>query len=139
MDVGEKVRNHAKAILCGWYPGALGGLAIARVISGKACPCGRLPITVYRGDDILPDITDYSMADRTYRYMKSTPLYPFGYGLTYSDIKEEWLDENTCVVSNIGNFDTGYSVLKFEYIPHKNLCGYKHIFLKAGEKAEVKF
>lgn len=57
IDIGEKVRNHAKAIIYGWYPGAVGGLAIAKVISGAAVPSGRLPITIYKGDADLPALS----------------------------------------------------------------------------------
>lgn len=84
IDVGEKVRNHAKALLYAWYPGALGGLAVARVLSGAANPSGRLPVTIYRGEAELPDFSDYAMDGRTYRYMREEPLYPFGYGLSYT-------------------------------------------------------
>lgn len=84
IDIGEKVRNHAKALLYAWYPGALGGLAVARVLSGAANPSGRLPVTIYRGETELPDFSDYAMDGRTYRYMREEPLYPFGYGLSYT-------------------------------------------------------
>ena len=79
------------------------------------------------------------MENRTYKFYKGTPLYDFGHGLTYSEIKETWIDKNTVELENSGNFDTAYSVLKFEYIPHKNLCGFKKVFLKKGEKLTVKF
>ena len=83
-DLGEKVRAHAKAVLHGWYPGALGGLAIANVLSGKVNPSGRLPITFYRDDNTLPDMENYDMEGRTYRFLREAPLYPFGYGLSYT-------------------------------------------------------
>lgn len=83
-DLGEKVRAHAKAVIHAWYPGALGGLAIARAIAGEFSPSGRLPITFYREENELPPMEDYSMKGRTYRYMESSPLYPFGYGLSYT-------------------------------------------------------
>jgi len=138
MNLCEQDEKCNAVIQC-FYPGAEGGNALADILFGKVSPSGRLPVTFYRSDADLPDFADYSMENRTYKFFKGSPLYEFGYGLTYSDIKEEWVDENTCVVTNAGTVDTGYSVLKFEYIPHKNLCGYKYVFLKAGEKVEVKF
>ena len=74
------------AILQGWYPGARGGKAIAEVLFGDFSPEGKLPVTFYRTTEELPDFTDYSMKNRTYRYMKNEALYPFGYGLSYTDI-----------------------------------------------------
>ncbi len=84
-DLGERVRNHAKAVIHAWYPGALGGLAIANTIAGVCTPSGKLPITFYHADDDLPDIENYDMHDRTYRFLQKAPLYPFGYGLSYTD------------------------------------------------------
>jgi len=77
-------KAHANAILEAWYPGEEGGTAIAETLSGKNNPAGRLPVTFYTGIDQLPHFEDYSMAGRTYRYFKGTPLYPFGYGLSYT-------------------------------------------------------
>jgi beta-glucosidase len=76
--------THANAILDAWYPGEEGGAAIAETLSGLNNPAGKLPVTVYTGVSQLPDFTNYSMEDRTYRYFTGTPLYPFGYGLSYS-------------------------------------------------------
>lgn len=73
------------AIVQGWYPGAQGGAAIARILFGDANPEGRLPVTFYRTAEELPAFEDYSMKGRTYRYMKQEALYPFGYGLSYTD------------------------------------------------------
>lgn len=72
------------AIVQGWYPGAQGGAAIARILFGDANPEGRLPVTFYRTAEELPAFEDYSMKGRTYRYMKQDALYPFGYGLSYT-------------------------------------------------------
>jgi beta-glucosidase len=77
-------KEHAAAIVEAWYPGESGGLAIANVLAGKANPAGRLPLTFYRSVADLPPFGDYSMKGRTYRYFTGTPVYPFGYGLSYS-------------------------------------------------------
>jgi beta-glucosidase-like glycosyl hydrolase len=77
-------KAHANAILEAWYSGEEGGAAIAETLSGKNNPGGRLPVTFYTGIDQLPHFEDYSMTGRTYRYFKGTPLYPFGYGLSYT-------------------------------------------------------
>jgi beta-glucosidase len=76
--------EHAAAILEAWYPGEEGGTAVADVLSGDYNPSGRLPITFYRSVAQLPPFTVYSMANRTYRYFTEEPLFPFGYGLSYS-------------------------------------------------------
>jgi beta-glucosidase len=75
---------HANAILDAWYPGEEGGNAVAQTLSGKNDPSGRLPVTFYKSVDQLPAFEDYSMKGRTYRYFTGTPLYPFGYGLSYT-------------------------------------------------------
>ncbi|MFC4312305.1 glycoside hydrolase family 3 C-terminal domain-containing protein [Steroidobacter flavus] len=77
-------KEHAAAVLEAWYAGQAGGLAIGNVISGKTNPAGRLPLTFYRSVADLPPFEDYSMQGRTYRYFAGTPVYPFGYGLSYS-------------------------------------------------------
>jgi beta-glucosidase len=76
--------EHANAILESWYPGEEGGAAIAETLSGKNDPGGRLPVTFYKSIDQLPKFEDYSMENRTYRYFTGKPLYPFGYGLSYT-------------------------------------------------------
>jgi beta-glucosidase len=77
-------KEHANAILEAWYPGEEGGRAIAQTLAGVNNPGGRLAVTFYTGVDQLPAFEDYSMANRTYRYFSGTPLYPFGYGMSYS-------------------------------------------------------
>jgi beta-glucosidase len=76
--------QNANAILEAWYPGEEGGTAIAETLAGTNNPAGRLPVTFYKGLDQLPPFVDYSMKNRTYRYFQDKPLYPFGYGLSYS-------------------------------------------------------
>jgi beta-glucosidase len=80
-------KDHAAALVEAWYPGEAGGQAIANVLTGSANPSGHLPITFYASDNQLPPFTDYSMKNRTYRYFSGTPLYPFGYGLSYTTFR----------------------------------------------------
>ena len=132
-------KKECEAILQCFYPGAMGGLAVADIIFGEVSPSGRLPVTFYESTSDLPDFEDYSMENRTYKFFKGEPVFPFGYGLTYADISEKWIDENTVEVTNNGDRDTEYSILKFEYIPHKNLCGFKKVFLRNGETLKITF
>jgi beta-glucosidase len=76
--------QHANAVLDAWYSGEEGGTAIAQTLAGENNPAGRLPVTFYTGVEQLPPFDDYSMDNRTYRYFGGHPLYPFGYGLSYS-------------------------------------------------------
>ncbi|MGB6686364.1 MAG: glycoside hydrolase family 3 C-terminal domain-containing protein [Terracidiphilus sp.] len=76
--------DHANAILDAWYPGEEGGAAVAETLSGRNNPAGRLPVTFYKDISQLPPFEDYSMKGRTYRYFEGTPLYRFGYGLSYT-------------------------------------------------------
>ncbi|HET6451581.1 MAG TPA: glycoside hydrolase family 3 C-terminal domain-containing protein [Spirochaetia bacterium] len=84
-------QDHVPAILMAWYPGQAGGIAVAEALFGRFSPGGRLPITFVRSVDQLPPFTDYSMSGRTYRFLESTPLYPFGYGLSYSPFRYDSL------------------------------------------------
>ena len=77
-------KEHVNAVLDAWYPGEEGGTAVAETLSGKNNPAGRLPVTFYTGVDQLPSFDSYAMKGRTYRYFEGTPLYPFGYGLSYT-------------------------------------------------------
>ena len=81
---GELGQQHVNAILESWYAGEEGGAAIAETLSGRNNPAGRLPVTFYTGVDQLPPFEDYAMKGRTYRYFEGQPLYPFGYGLSYT-------------------------------------------------------
>ena len=149
IDLTEAERN-ADAILLSWYPGASGGKAVAELLFGKASPSGKLPVTFYRNEALgeMPDFTDYSMENRTYRYYRGEPLYPFGYGLSYSRCEVTGLraDRDTAEVKvkNDGPFDTDEVVelyLKDEGSPfappNPALCGFRRIRLAAGEEADV--
>lgn len=79
------------------------------------------------------------MENRTYKFFKGSPVYEFGYGLTYADITENWIDQNTVEVTNNGGYDTWYSVLQYEYIPHKSLKDFRKIYINQGEKQVIAF
>ncbi len=91
MDL-KYAHEHCAAVIQAWYPGARGGRVIADILFGEISPSGKLPVTFYRDTEELPDFEDYSMKGRTYRYFTGTPLYPFGYGLTYGDVTLESVD-----------------------------------------------
>ncbi len=145
--------EHVPAIIQGWYPGAQGGKAIADVIFGEKNPEGKLPVTFYRSTDELPEFTDYSMKGRTYRYMQTEALYPFGYGLSYtsfaySDVKADknTLDADgitvTATVTNTGKMDGAETVQVYvkvnrENTPNAQLKGLKKVTLAAGESKTV--
>lgn len=138
IALGEQ-KESANAIIQCFYPGAKGGDALADILFGKVSPSGRLPVTFYKSDSDLPPFDDYSMKNRTYKFFEGEPLFEFGFGLTYSTITENWLDENTVEIENTGDYDTDYSVLKFEYVPHKTLTDFIKIHMKKGEKKIIKF
>ncbi len=145
--------EHIPAIVQGWYPGAQGGKAIARVLFGEKNPEGRLPVTFYRTLEELPAFTDYSMKGRTYRYMKQEALYPFGYGLSYTDfvysdasVSSDTLGadgiEVKAVVANAGSREGTETVQVYvkadrEGTPNAQLKGIQKVTLRPGESKEV--
>lgn len=149
--------QNTDAILNAWYGGQEGGTAVADILFGDYNPSGRLPITFYKSTEQLPDFEDYSMKGRTYRYMTERPLYPFGYGLSYttfefanpslssSTIKKDETVKISFEVKNTGNVD-GEEVAQL-YIkntndpngPIKSLKGFKRVSVKAGESKKVEF
>lgn len=153
VDLGEKVNSKAKAIVHGWYPGALGGLAFAKMLKGEFSPSGKLPITFYKNENTLPDFADYSMAGRTYRFMKEEPLYPFGFGLSYakfsfSNLKLIWKDDEKVAVrvtvKNESDFSAKEKVqlyAKFNDLrtvtPSFQLCAVAPVELEGGESKNV--
>jgi beta-glucosidase len=150
-------KENASAILEAWYPGQAGGLAVANVLSGKTDPAGRLPLTFYRSVADLPPFDDYAMKGRTYRYFEGRPVYPFGYGLSYTRFSYgaplvepvNGSFENgarvTVVVSNAGGRsgeEAAELYLKppaFEGAPRLALRGFQRLSLTAGEHATVTF
>ncbi|MGF1924286.1 MAG: glycoside hydrolase family 3 C-terminal domain-containing protein [Bacteroidia bacterium] len=144
------------AILESWYGGERGGQAIADVISGTYNPAGRLPVTFYRSINDIPDFHNYSMEGKTYRYVNKPVLYPFGFGLSYTQFKYEKLQLSSKVltertpikidltVSNIGNYDGDEVVQLYikqegSQFPLKELKGFSRIHLKKGENKMVSF
>jgi beta-glucosidase len=91
----DRARDHAAALLEAWYPGEAGGEAIADILTGRANPSGRLPLTFYASDKQLAPFTDYSMKGRTYRFFDGEPLYRFGYGLSYTRFRYSGLKLST--------------------------------------------
>jgi beta-glucosidase len=148
--------EHANAIVQAWYPGEEGGTAIAETLDGTNNPSGRLPVTIYTGVDQLPDFTDYSMARRTYRYFDGQPLFPFGFGLSYtafaySDLKVPaaiTAGEPLQVEAQVANRgiregdDVVQLYLAFPKVPgapRRALRGFTRIHLKPGEQQPVRF
>ena len=146
--------EHIPAILQGWYPGARGGKAIADILFGEASPEGKLPVTFYRTTEELPDFRDYSMKNRTYRYMKQEALYPFGYGLSYTDfdmtgteLSSETIGKGgqitvSASVKNTGKMEGAETVQVYihacmEDAPNYQLKALKKITLKPGEEQTV--
>jgi beta-glucosidase len=150
-------QEHVNAILESWYAGEEGGAAIAETLSGKNNPAGRLPVTFYTGIDQLPPFEDYAMKGRTYRYFEGKPLYPFGFGLSYTTFFYKGLtlprkaikagDPLTAdvTVSNVGKREGDEVVqlyLSFPNVagaPLRALRGFKRIHLKVGEAQKVSF
>ena len=141
--------QNSNAVLQAWYGGEAGGTALAEVLFGDVNPSGHLPLTFYRSDNDLPDFLDYKMTNRTYRFFKGTPLYPFGHGLSYTtfDFSNAKYDKAkgllTVDVENTGNRD-GATVVQV-YIskpsdkegPQKTLRAFQRVDLKAGKKQTV--
>ena len=146
------------AILFVWYPGMEGGRAVADVLFGDVSPAGKLPLTFPKSLDQLPAFDDYSMNGRTYRYMTQEPLYPFGFGLSYSKFEyaELQLDKTnltlgaslnvSLTLTNSGASDSA-EVAQFylsdlqasTIVPLHHLIGFERVTLKAGESKKVKF
>jgi beta-glucosidase len=149
--------ENANAILEAWYPGEEGGDAVAQTLSGANNPAGRLPVTFYKSVDQLPNFEDYSMSKRTYRYFTGTPLYPFGYGLSYTKFAYSGLTLPTgtlnagdpavveATVTNTGTLagdEVAELYLKFPDVagaPRIALRGFTRVHLEPGASTKVHF
>jgi beta-glucosidase len=146
------------AIVEAWYPGEEGGTALADVLFGDTNPSGRLPVTFYKSVSQLPPFEDYAMQGRTYRYFTGEPLYPFGYGLSYTSFKYEKLKLSPAAipagkslkvsveVTNVGN-RAGDEVVQLYVtdvsasvpVAVRTLAGVRRVSLKPGQKQSVSF
>ncbi|MDP3442436.1 MAG: glycoside hydrolase family 3 C-terminal domain-containing protein, partial [Ignavibacteria bacterium] len=146
------------AIIESWYGGQAAGTAIANVLFGDYNPAGRLPVTFYKSVEQTPPFIDYSMKERTYRYFTQEPLYPFGFGLSYSsfqysnpEVIPTAINENECAIlsiniKNTGKYD-GDEVVQL-YVKGrgvdnngaiKTLKGFQRVHIKSGEVKNIKF
>jgi beta-glucosidase len=152
------VEDMVDAILFVWYPGMEGGRAVADVLFGDVSPAGKLPVTFPRSLDQLPAFEDYSMQGRTYRYMTEEPLYPFGFGLSYScfEYSDLQLDKTelalgdslhvSVTLHNGGGRDAA-EVVQFylsdlqasTIVPLHHLVGFERVHLKAGRSCSLEF
>ncbi|WP_267387210.1 glycoside hydrolase family 3 C-terminal domain-containing protein [Sphingomonas sp. GC_Shp_3] len=150
-------KDNAAAIVEAWYPGEAGGLAVGNVLSGNVNPGGRLPLTFYKSLADLPPFGDYDMTGRTYRYFTGTPVYPFGYGLSYTSFAYAPLaltpaaggaEQGLAVATEVTNTGkrAGDEVvqlyLSFPDVPGAPkvaLRGYQRVTLAPGEKRQVTF
>lgn len=147
----------ATAIVEAWYPGGQGGEAVASMLAGDFSPAGRLPVTFYRSPEQLPPFGDYSMENRTYRYHKSEVLYPFGYGLSYSQFRygkmkvspKQWGVAGVVAVSvdvtNTGGMDADEVIQLYakrngvKGSPIRTLVGFQRIHIPKGKTQKVTF
>ena len=151
----QGTEQKAGAILEAWYPGQAGGTAIVDTLFGDNNPSGRLPITFYASTAQLPPFDDYSMKDRTYRYFTGTPLYAFGYGLSYTHFQYTSAKLSTgtleagqplsvsAEVQNVGGFDGDETVELYLIpkpstgVPLRSLVGFEKLHLRKGENKAI--
>ena len=149
--------EHIPAIIQAWYSGAEGGKALASLIFGDYSPSGKLPVTFFRTTEELPNFNDYSMKNRTYRYMENQALYPFGYGLSYtkfeysnligrSELNSSETAKFKVTVKNIGQCQSEETIQLYlkdveasVIVPKYELKGIKKINLNPGEEKQVGF
>ena len=154
---GLEERDNLAAIMQVWYGGGCMGQAVADVLFGDESPSGKLPVTFYHSVDELPPFTDYAMKDRTYRYMTAPALYPFGYGLTYGDVRVHdahvIIDHDrprtvhiTLTATNQGERATDDVVQVYVHddtsplaVPNPQLREFRRVHLEPSQSAELEF
>ena len=149
VAAGSALRvEEGNAILYAWYPGQAGGAALAEILFGKVSPSGRLPVTFVRSADELPEFTDYSMKNRTYRYIEKEALYPFGFGLSYAEFEysdAEIADQTAFVTAkNVGKIPAAEVTQLYVKRPdspfdarNASLCGFVRTLLAPGEAKRI--
>lgn len=147
---------HLAAILQAWYPGQEGGTAVGEVLFGAVNPSGHLPVTFYRATEDLPDFTDYTMSNRTYRYFRGKALYAFGHGLSYTTFQYTEPKVNAKSVSPTGKVAVTFAVKNTGHVdgddvaqvyfrregaaatePKMALCGFRRVSVKRGGSEKV--
>jgi beta-glucosidase len=151
-------KEHLPGIVVAWYPGQQGGNAVADILFGDANPAGRLPVTFYESVSQLPPFADYNMEGRTYRYFRGEPVYPFGFGLSYTRFEYSGLQlsrstlgvadrvEVTVAVTNAGSLPGDEVVQLYVRRPGsvspaavRTLRGFERVPLAAGEQKRIRF
>jgi len=148
----------ADAVIYAWYPGESGGQAVADIIFGDVIPSGKLPVTFPASTEQLPDYADYSMKGRTYRYMTEKPLYPFGFGLSYTSFVFESIALSASSISSGGKITAAVTVNntgkhdadevvqiyitregRSEDEPISSLKNFRRVFIPAGKSEKIEF
>jgi beta-glucosidase len=140
-------RDHVPAIVELWYPGQAGGTALADVLFGDYNPGGRLPVTFYKSADQLPPFSDYSMKGRTYRFFEGEPLFPFGYGLSYTTFayrnlvlpKQAGAGDAVKVSVDVANTGAVAGDEVVELYLKRSLAGFRRVSLAPGASKTVEF
>jgi beta-glucosidase len=150
----RQVDQQANAVVHAWYPGQDGGIALAEILFGDHNPSGRLPVTFVRSDEDLPPFEDYAMRGRTYRYLETEPMYPFGYGLSYTafdyadfTVQEQAEGLQLAVTVTNSGARAGDEIVQIYHrhtqtpfpVPNFQLCAFKRVALEAGESQQVIF
>ena len=157
IDLSD-VEELVDAIIYCWYPGEQGGRAIAEILFGDVNPSGKLPITLPKSINQLPDYADYSMDNRTYKFLRDKPMYPFGYGLSYSNFVYSDISIKKDKIKNGDSIDLNFTIhndseipgeevvqiyikdLKASYrTPNSSLIYFKRLFLDSGERRKINF